>query len=85
MSMKHITARGYHLLGVDEEESRERLHAQFRIATSLGLSVADIVSDIYVATAYFRSGLIAFGGLLIAITLGSGSWGSCFTGRVGSG
>ncbi|CAE7590348.1 ANK3 [Symbiodinium microadriaticum] len=72
VSMKHITDRGYHLLGVDEEESRERLQAQFGIAFSLVLSVADIVSDIYVATAYFRSGLIAFGSLLIAITLGSG-------------
>ncbi|CAE7798143.1 ANK2 [Symbiodinium sp. CCMP2592] len=72
MSMKHIADRGYHALGVDEVESRERLQAQFLIAASLGLSVADIVSDIYVATTYFRSGLIAFGSLLVAITLGSG-------------
>ncbi|CAE7813672.1 ANK3, partial [Symbiodinium sp. CCMP2456] len=69
---ENVTDRGYRVLGLVEEESRERLQAQLRIATSLALSVADIVSDIYVATAYFRSGLIAFGSVLIAITLGSG-------------
>ena len=43
-----------------------------RIALTGVLWVADVFSDIYVAVTYCRNGLFVFGGLLVAITLGSG-------------